>query len=255
MANLTTKENNVLPQAIAVMIRSLQRFSDLLDHVLGSKDQIPSENLTTSPLTQERTPSVQSSRESLDQILTFTDIRTRDLLSMPFQAIHQQQPSYTAKASTNGQAQVSLLDLPTNLLIISCYVSLINLSREVLAAIRCSILGPSHQNHFTTLSSLEFNGLFLKQDSDLQVLILTQGIIRLLDRIGSSLVCAPVMVSKQDHEDIVWKRAITPHLLQSILKQKDKEGEAIDEENSFGRSIQGLREGIRNLHEVVYKTV
>jgi hypothetical protein len=44
-------------------------------------------------------------------------------------------------------------------------------------------------------------------------------------------------------------------LVAVILKQKDKEGEAIDEENSFGRSIQGLREGIRNLHEVVYKTV
>jgi hypothetical protein len=129
MTNPMTKENDVLPQAIAVMIRSLQRFSDLLDHVLGSNDQNSSENLTTSPLTQERTPSVQSSRESLNRLLTFTDIRTRDLLSMPFQTSHQQ-PSYTAKASTNGQSQVSLLDLPINLLITSCYVSLINLSQK-----------------------------------------------------------------------------------------------------------------------------
>ena len=149
-------------------------------------------------------------------------------------------------------SQITFLDMPTSLLIISCYINLIHLCRDVFAAIRSALPGPCHQTTLFTLSGFQISGVPIHQDSDLQIIVLSQVVVRLVDRIGLSLghpYNTTTEASKRD-EAKLYSKTILPQLLDFVLRQ-----EGVVRQPSCEVGIEALREEIRRLNEVVYKSV
>lgn len=148
--------------------------------------------------------------------------------------------------------EVSLLDMSTSLLIISCYISLIHLCRDVFAAIRRALSASCNETSLFTLSGFQISGVSIQQDSDLQIIVLTQVVVRLVDRIGLSLgrPYNPTHEVGSGEGVNTHNKAILPQLLAFLLRQ-----DGVGDQLSANGGIKSLREEIRRLNDVVYKPV
>ncbi|KAF8860416.1 hypothetical protein BDZ45DRAFT_312460 [Acephala macrosclerotiorum] len=133
---------------------------------------------------------------------------------------HHPQPSNNNIPVTPCASQ---LNLPTSLLTISCYINLVHVCRGVLVAIRCCLLFHDRESIFSAqLSDFQISGVSLQQDPNLQVLVLTQVVMRFLDRIGRPLGCPynDKSGAGQRDEDLLEGNTISPHLLHFVLREE-----------------------------------
>ena len=191
-------------------------------------------------------------------LLCLTDTRNIDLMETTSEPKSKQQkvpwsnPSSKPHHVQDRPSQITFLDMSTSLLIISCYINLIHLCRDVFAAIRSALPDPCHQTTLLTLSGFQISGVPVHQDSDLQIIVLTQVVVRLVDRIGLSLghtYNTATEASKRDKAKL-YSKAILPQLLDFVLRR-----EGVMRQLSCEVGIEALREEIRRLNEVVYKAV
>ena len=259
-------KNNSLSHVVAFMIQGLQTYHELLLESLGSANQNSCKDTTnyTSMYNSEKNPPLlqhtlwQTTKPCHTNLLCLTDTRNTDLMETTSEPKSKQQKvpwSDTSSKSHHIQdrpSQINFLDMSTSLLIISCYINLIHLCRDVFAAIRSALPGPCHQTTLLTQSGFQISGVPVHQDSDLQIIVLTQVVVRLVDRIGLSLghpYNTTTEASKRDKAKL-YSKAILPQLLDFVLRR-----EGVVRQLSCEVGIEALREEIRRLNEVVYKPV
>lgn len=164
----------------------------------------------------------------------------------------QSETNFRSHVTEEAVPEVSLLDMSTSLLIISCYISLIHLCRDVFAAIRRALSASCNETSLFTLSGFQISGVSIQQDSDLQIIVLTQVVVRLVDRIGLSLgrPYNPTHEVGSGEGVNTHNKAILPQLLAFLLRQ-----DGVGDQLSANGGIKSLREEIRRLNDVVYKPV
>lgn len=142
------------------------------------------------------------------------------------------------------------VNLPTSLMIISCHINLIRLCRNVFAGVRATLSSRGHQQRaLLVFSSCQIGGVSISQDSDLNPLILTQVVARLINKIGvllgypcsSGSTAAGESGSGTDEAN----KAPLPQLLRFVLAQEGVAGQP-----SYGEGMEALRE-IRKLNDVL----
>ncbi|KAK0513955.1 hypothetical protein JMJ35_003677 [Cladonia borealis] len=259
-------KNNSLSCVAAFMIQGLQTYHELLLEVLGSANQDSCKDTTSHTEmynSQNNRPPLQhtfgpTTKPCPTNLLSLTDVGNADSMETIFEPKSKQQKVPRSSTSSkshhiqDGPSHINFLDMSTSLLIISCYINLIQLCRDVFAAIRSALPGPCHQTTFLTLSGLQISGVPIHQDSDLQIIVLTQVVVRLVDKIGLSLghpYNTTAEASKRD-EAKFYSKAILPQLLEFVLRQ-----EGVVRQPSCKVGIEALRAEIRKLNEVVYKMV
>ena len=259
-------KNNSLSYVVAFMIQGLQKYHELLLEILGSANQNSCKDTTSHTAmynSQNNHPPLQhtfwqTTKPRPTNLLSLTDTRNTDLMETIYEPKSKQQKaprSNTRSKSHHIQdrpSQITFLDMSTSLLVISCYINLIHLCRDVFAAIRSALPGPCRQTTLLTLSGFQISGVPIHQDSDLQIIVLTQVVVRLVDRIGLSLghpYNTTTETNKRD-EAKPFSKAILPQLLDFVLRQ-----EGVVRQSSCEVGIEALREEIRRLNEVVYKPV
>ena len=256
-----------LSYVVAFMIQGLQTYHELLLEILASANQngckdttnhTATYNTQSNPLPLQHTL-WQTTKPCPTNLLSLTDARNTDLMGTVSEPKSTQQRPPRSNTSTKSHhiqdrpSPITFLDMSTSLLIISCYINLIHLCRDVFAAIRTALPGPCQQTTLLTLSGFQISGVPIHQDSDLQIIVLTQVVVRLVDRIGLSLGhpynTTTTEASKRD-EAKLYGKAILPQLLDFVLRQ-----EGVVRQPSCDVGIEALREEIRRLNEVVYKPV
>lgn len=259
-------KNSSLSYVAAFMIRGLQTYHELLLEILGPATQNSGKDTTSHTAmsnSQNNHPPLQhtlwqTTKPCPTNLLSLTETRTTDLMETVSEPKSKQQKVSRSNTSTMSHhiqdrpSQINFLDMSTSLLIISCYINLIHLCRDVFAAIRSALPGPCHQTTLLTLSGFQISGVPIHQDSDLQIIVLTQVVVRLVDRIGRSLghpYNSSTEASKRD-EAKGYSKAILPQLLDFVLRQ-----EGVVRQPSCDVGIEALREEIRRLNEVLYKPV
>jgi hypothetical protein len=259
-------KNSSLSGAIVFMIQGLQSFHELLLEILGSADQRSCKETTRHTAMynyQNNHPPLQhtfwqNTKPCPTSLLSLIDTRDTDLVESISEPKNKQQKVPRSDTSSkfhhiqDGPSQITLLDMSTSLLIISYYIDLIHLCRYVFAAIRGALPAPGHQTILLTLSGVQISGVSIHQDSDLQIIVLTQVVVRLVDRIGLSLghpYNSTAEAGKRDEAKLCSK-AILPQLLDFVLRQEGIKGQP-----SCRGGIEALREEIRRLDELVYKPV
>jgi hypothetical protein len=257
-------KNSNLSRALDSMVQGLQTFHELLLEIFGTAnrncEETPSH--TGSYTSQGTPPQVQSTlwqtTKPLSSLLSLTDVRDTDSIasisesSSKLHATPRPDSKSRNPLTHNSPVQITLLDMSTSLLVISCYMDLIRLCREVFAVLRGTLSSPGHRTTLT-LSGFQFSGALIHQDSDLQIIILTQVVVRLVNRIGFSLghphSSAPE-VSGDASDARVYSKGISPQLLDFVLRQEGFGGQP-----SWKGGLEALREEIRRLNEVVYRPV
>ena len=262
----SSDKSTSLSYVVAFMIQGLQTYHELLLEILGSTNHNSGKDTTSHTAmynSQNNRPPLQhtlwqTTKPCPTNILSLTDTRTTDLMETPPDPKSKQQKVPRSNIGTKSHyiqdrpSQIAFLDMSTSLLIISCYINLIHLCRDVFAAIRSALLGPCHQTTLLTLSGFQISGVPIHQDSDLQIIVLTQVVVRLVDKIGLSLghpYNTATEAGKRD-EAKLYNKAILPQLLDFVLRQ-----EGVVRQPSCDVGIEALREEIRRLNEVVYKPV
>jgi len=149
----------------------------------------------------------------------------------------------------------ALLDMPTSLLLLSCHANLISFCRDAFAAIRAAVLATHRPIALFSISFLHTDEVSIPQDPALQIIVLTQAVIRLIERIGRLLGypddceddpgCERCEPNLRSHNN-----AIPPQLLDLVLR-----GAASGEGPLDRVGIGELREEIRGLYELVYRPV
>lgn len=258
-------KTNSLSCAIVLMIQGLQTFHDLLAQVLGPTSPTSHEeakNHATMHNSQNHQSIQKSFRQSTSpyytSMLSLTstkDDKSGDSRSESVpksQTVSRSETSLRFRPTEEAVPEVSLLDMSTSLLIISCYISLIHLCRDVFAAIRRALSASDQDTSLFTLSGFQISGVSIQQDSDLQIIVLTQVVVRLVDRIGLSLGRPSNPTTEVGNRDGAnhCNKAILPQLLDFLLRQ-----DGVGDQLSANGGIKALREEIRRLNDVVYKPV
>ena len=257
-------KNTSLSYVVAFMIQGLQTYHELLLEILGSANQNSCKDTTSHTAmynSQNNRPSLQhtlwqTTKPCPINLLSLTDTRNPDLMETLSEPKSKQQKVPRSNSGTKSHqiqdrpSQITFLDMSTSLLIISCYINLIHLCRDVFAAIRSALPGPCHHTTLLTLSGFQISGVPIHQDSDLQIIVLTQVVVRLVDRIGLSLGHPYNTEASKRDEAKLHSKAILPQLLDFVLRQ-----EGVVRQPSCDVGIEALREEIRRLNEVVYKSV
>nr|A0A7L9EZ90.1 RecName: Full=Transcription factor xenB; AltName: Full=Xenoacremones biosynthesis cluster protein B [Xenoacremonium sp. BF-2018a]QOJ72660.1 XenB [Xenoacremonium sp. BF-2018a] len=258
----STDQRNRLSSAVVSMIQGLQTFQTLLLEILGAARQgSPKEPASRASMhsSQKNDTSLQTSWTWLNtknDLSSIADADTGDTISDfetgDRQTISRSDTNSEVRPIPESPSQTTWLDMSTSLLIISCYINLIQLCRDVFAAIRGALSVPGHQTTLLELSGFQISGVSIHEDSDLQIIVLTQVVVRLIDRIGLYLGYSGTSTAeagKRDESDFNCK-TISPQLLDFVLGQKEMEGQP-----SCKERIEALREEIRKLSEVVYKPI
>ena len=259
-------KNNSLSYVVAFMIQGLQTYHELLLEILGSTNQNSGKDTTSHTAmynSQDNRPPLQNTlwqttKPCSTNLLSLTNTRNTDLMETMSEPKSKQQKVPRSNSGTKSHqiqdrpSQITFLDMSASLLIISCYINLIHLCRDVFAAIRSALPSPCHQTTLLTLSGFQISGVPIHQDSDLQIIVLTQVVVRLIDRIGLSLGHPYNVASEAGKRDEakLYSKAILPQLLDFVLRQ-----EGAVRQPSCDVGIEALREEIRRLNEVVYKSV
>lgn len=245
-------KSKCLSGAVVFMIQGLQTFQELLIGILG----LSSLNFHHDNRQRAVSRNVKPSSTGLPRL---TDGRDEDWGKFMSAATTWNQPKVTCPSERGAELRVSersppvvFLDMPTSFLIMSCYINLIQLCRDVFAAIRASLPEPRHQTTLFKLSGLQINGVSIHEDSDLQIVVLIQAVVRLVDRLEHVLGYPYSCATKSGKTDgaKACRKAISPQLLNFVLRQ-----DGIWEQPLYKVGIEAFREEIRRLHELVYKPV
>ncbi|KAH6869503.1 hypothetical protein B0T10DRAFT_418519 [Thelonectria olida] len=249
--------------AVVSMIQGLQTFHELLLEILGAASQNSCKETArrgSQHSSQKNGASVQNTvtwqktKHCPSSILSLAD-SDMETVSEFENGERPRSRSDTNSEIRHGQdspPQIAWLDMPTSLLVMSCYINLIQLCQEVFAAIRGALPVPGHQATLLELSGFQINGVSVHEDSDLQIIILTQVVVRLIDRIGLYLghpYSSTAQARKRDVNGPCGK-AMSPQLLDFVLGQEGMQGQP-----SCKERIEALREEIRKLSEMVYKPI
>lgn len=247
-----------LRHPISSMIGGLQSFQELLQ-TLGYQGRHCADTITNhAPSAPMETPfSLADASESREA--SITSRRTgnpagyhsfastievhKDSLSNDKPLLNSQQnEQYKDK-----EAFLQHLDLPTSLLIVTCYINLVRLCRHVFHIICRCLQTVEHQDvSFATLSDLQISGISLGQDGGLQILVLGQVVSRLLDRISGWLGCPSDMVigSVLKNDDQRRGRMVAPMLIEILQREEELQGPGLK-----GGGIRALKDEIRRLNE------
>jgi hypothetical protein len=300
--------NHTLSDAVVFMMNSLQTYHRLLVEILGLTDPPPHDAMCPHDLHKSRTSigllSPADARDGDDPVAEAVgsqqqqkqqqERKTSPSLSGDGELNTQQQQhdpssSRNATAAAGAAAPAAAaaaagghLDMPTSLLLLSCHTNLVYLCRDVFAAIRAALLAPAphRQLNLFTFSFLHVDEVSIPHDPDLQIIVLTQAVIRLIDRIERSLGspadddCELDSGSGEGEGGGVRGRgrggnglettsktqggnAIPPRLLDVVLRRESSTGGRGGGGGGGGPAdglgTEALREEIRRLHELVYK--
>lgn len=227
--------------AVDAMIQGLQTFHALLlqitaDPVPDHPQQQPQTTTTTSTPSRFIAP---PSRSCAPSLFWFTG---RKDSSTP-------EPSSTKPPPLTNPG----IDLPTSLMLISCHINLIHLCRHVFSGIRAALSRGQghHRSTLPALSSCQIGGVAIAQDSDLQLLILIQVVVRMVNKIGV-LLGYPSSASSGEGPGGCGEGGqgggagggvLLGRLLGFVLAQEGEQG--------YAAGVEGLREEVRRLNLVL----
>jgi hypothetical protein len=242
-----------LSDAVVFMMHGLQTYDRLLVEILGFTGPTHDAMYCSHDQPKSSTTSDGMDMDSEDPRGPVSEAasRQRRLASQSdgnceLTVVHDPSPSHGASA---------LLDTSTSLLLLSCYANLFLLCRDAFAAIRAALLAKHRPITFFSISFLHTNEVSIPQDPDLQIIVLTQAVIRLIERIGRLLGypdgceddsgCERCEPNLRSHNNV-----IPPELLDLVLRRAAS-GEGLLDRVGIGE----LREEIRGLYELVYRPV
>lgn len=228
---LDPQKDTRLSFAVDSMIQGLQTFHALLLQITADPSPSPPDH--TQPQTTTTTPSrfiAPPSRSCAPSLFWFTG----------------RKDSSTPEPSTKPPPRTPSIDLPTSLMLISCHINLIHLCRHVLSGIRAAV-SRGHHRTLQALSSCQIGGVAIAQDSDLQLLILIQVVVRMVNKIGV-LLGYPSSGSGEAGcgEGGGGQGAggvLLGRLLGFVLAQEGGEG--------YAGGVEGLRDEVRGLNGVL----
>ena len=229
---------------IGIMIQGLQTFQKVVRGMVDSQATISNSKPTTTSTSRIPQAPKSNAQSPVWQYLNTPTSpqgspRAENSSTSTLPALPQQEISLTDSESPNPlPPQASSLDLPISLLVISCYMNLTQLCCNVLVSIRCILTSHGSQSISAALSSeLQICGVSLKQDSELQLMLLVQVVIRLLDQIEILLGW-----QAQEREIKHPGTVISSQLLSYLLESKEKDG---------GRVCNAVREEIEKLNKII----
>ncbi|TPX14114.1 uncharacterized protein E0L32_000508 [Thyridium curvatum] len=249
--------SHTLSDAVVFMMHGLQTYHRLLVEILGSGPG-PNHSAIYDAHEHPKPSTVSASlllspAEGIDAEDSTDRRRMSEATGQP--------PRKKIRSSSNGteltvlhdsdSSHSALLDMPSSLLVLSCHTNLMHLSRDAFAAIRAALLATHRQITLFTISLLHIDEVSIPPDPDLQIIVLTQAVLRLIDRIGRLLGCqddCEVDSGGERYEAKPCSIVIAPQLVDLVLK-----GEAGGEGLTGRVGIEALREEIRRLHEIVYQ--
>nr|A0A8F4NUX3.1 RecName: Full=Transcription factor pydF; AltName: Full=Pyrrocidines biosynthesis cluster protein F [Acremonium sp.]QXF14597.1 PydF [Acremonium sp.] len=231
--------------AVVSMIEGLKTFRELLFDILSTTSRSPlqaafrdGQNNGTSRPNTAASQNMQQHRRS-GSMLSLSDC----------DAVSLSNSNSDSRPFQEGSHHFGCLDMSTSLLLLSCYANLILLCREVFAAIRRALPISGHQSTLLELSGFRIGSVAVQEDSDLQITILIQVVVRLIDGIGHCLGY-PYSSTTERGEASPSDRGISLELLDLVLGPKGRQGQP-----SHIGQIEALREDIRNLSKIVYKSI
>ncbi|KAK4148449.1 hypothetical protein C8A00DRAFT_47684 [Chaetomidium leptoderma] len=194
--------NHTLSDAVVFMMNGLQTYHRLLVEILGLTGPPPHDAMYPHDHPKSRTsigllspvdvrdcddPMSEAVGRQQQQQARKTNPSDRELNTQQQQQQQQQHDSSSHNAT--AAAAAAHLDMPTSLLLLSCHTNLVYLCRDVFAAIRAALLAPAthRQLNLFTFSFLHVDEVSIPHDPDLQIIVLTEAVIRLIDRIERSL--------------------------------------------------------------------
>ena len=245
-----------LSDAVVFMMHGLQTYHRLLVEILGF----------TGPTHDAMDCSHDHPKPSTTSLLSPADgMDSEDPRGRPVSEAASRQPRRASQSDGNSELTVAhdlshgassaLLDMPTSLLLLSCHANLIYFCRDAFAAIRAALLATRRPITLFSISFLHTDEVSIPQDPDLQIIVLTQAVIRLIERIGRLLGYPDGCEDDSGHERCEpnlrsHNNAIPPELLDLVLRR------AASGEGPLDRvGIRELREEIRGLYELVYRPV
>ncbi|KAJ6437037.1 hypothetical protein O9K51_10334 [Purpureocillium lavendulum] len=242
--------NHTLSDAVVFMMHGLQTYHKLLVEILGF----------TGPAHDALYDSHDHPNPNTTSLLSPADVGDNEDPRVPVSGATGRQRRKILRSDSDAERTVlhdsshsALLDMPTSLLLLSCHTNLIYLCGDVFAAIRAALLATRRQITLFTFSFLHSDEISIPQDPDLQIIVLTQAVIRLIDRIRGLLSYpddCDVDPRGKRCETKARRNAIPPQLLDLVLRWEARGGGLADRVG-----IEALREEIRRLHELVYKPV
>ncbi|KAL7929278.1 hypothetical protein V8C35DRAFT_199723 [Trichoderma chlorosporum] len=250
------KKSDAILSAIAFMIQGLETFHHSILDILGQQDAKPLADVAQRiPDAYVGRPMVKDGAWQHDGTHPLIDtIDARECLSEkssfdPRKMQLDTPPDYDPQDSTSN---TTFLDVSSSLLVISCYINLIRFCRAVFVCIRGAMAFGCRQTSLHTVSGLEFSGASIAQDPDLQLVVLIQVVIRLVDNIGLVLGSSHDSAIKVevDGKTKYYSKAVSPSLLDFLLKQ-----EGVGDHSCGEGGTQALREEMRKLNEIVYKSI
>ena len=238
-----------LQHPISSMIRGLQSFQELLQ-TLGSQgrhytDMIVDHASSAATVTSISLADTSGLREA-SMASSGAEYPVDNPSSNSRIETHKNPSSNNSISQPSDRESSQHLDLPTSLLVMTCYMNLVRLSRQVFHNIyRCLQTAEHQKTSFATLSDLQIGGISLGQDGGLQILVLEQVVARLLDRISDWLGCPNDMMvgSVLKYDDHRRDRMIAPMLIEILQREELRRPE------SQG-SVWALKEEIRKLKEI-----
>ncbi|KAK1766626.1 hypothetical protein QBC33DRAFT_541600 [Phialemonium atrogriseum] len=244
-----------LSDAVVFMMHGLQTYHRLLVEILGF----------TGPTHDAMHCSHDHPKPSTTSLLSPADgMDSEDPRGPVSEAATSRQPRLASQSDGSSELTVAhdpshgasaLLDMPTSLLLLSCHANLIYFCRDAFAAIRAALLATRRPITLFSISFLHTDEVSIPQDPDLQIIVLTQAVIRLIERIGRLLGYPDDWEDDSGHERCEpnlrsHNNAIPPELLDLVLRR------AASGEGPLDRvGIRELREEIRRLYELVYRPV
>jgi hypothetical protein len=254
--------SNTLSDAVVFMMHGLQTYHRLLVKILGSTTPTHvaaasgsrDKHLNSSTVTA----SLLGPAEGLDGEGPVRCRRSDAGGPPPHKRIRSDGSSAEPNAamlhdSSDSSQNSTVVDLPTSLLLLSCHTNLMHLCRDALAAIRVALLATHRQITLLTISILHIDETAIPPDPELQVIVLTQAVIRLTDRIGRLLGysddCEGYSGSERGEAE-PRSSAISPQLVHLVLRWEAGENGPADR-----GGMEALREEIRKLHEIVYQPI
>ncbi|KAI4283008.1 MAG: hypothetical protein L6R38_002492 [Xanthoria sp. 2 TBL-2021] len=145
------------------------------------------------------------------------------------------------------------LDMPTGMLLITCYINLTRFCRSVFHNIRQCLLTLDQEIIFARLPDLAIGGVSLQQDGLLQILVLIQVVSGMLDTISTSLGYSKDYriltgsLQQRDTSSIVSEISTTPKLMESVMR----EDEMSKVQDASGGGIKALQEEIWELKKLI----
>jgi hypothetical protein len=243
--------NNTLSQAVLVMMHSLQTYHRLLIEILGPTELNHDSMHDSCDNSNSGIGSLMSPSDGTDGDDSRGTMSKGVTAGPPPQEIYRQDSSVQLRVlhgSSHSSPPLLPIDMPTSLLLLSCHTNLVYLCRDIFAAIRAALLPPRRQVTLFTFTFPSTDDISIPPDPELQILVLTQAVIRLMERIGR-LLGYPNDGCSNDGTG-------HSHALPAPLVKLFFGGEATGSGPVTGRvEMEALEGEIRRLHKLVYKEV